>query len=118
QDLSSSSHGEKGVPADASATAIQWIGPTLFVEANDAIYVFKADGTAVGPIEALGGPKDAKPLSMRGGSFSVFDDKRVAIAEQGYTSVTIYEVDTGKRTKLVRKISNGPCKKEELDLYW
>src|SRR5262249_62415125 len=30
----------------------------------------------------------------------------------------VYEVDSGKRTKLVRKISNGPCKKDELDNYW
>jgi hypothetical protein len=117
-DISFSIHADKGVPQDASVTAIDWVAGNLFITANDAVYVFKLDGTAVGPIEPLGGGKDAKPISTRGGSFVVFDDKRVAVAEQGYSSVTVYEVDNGKRTKLARKISNGPCKKEELAGYW
>jgi len=34
------------------------------------------------------------------------------------STLTIYEIDTGKRTKLVRKIPASACKKEELDAMW
>jgi hypothetical protein len=57
-------------------------------------------------------------MSTRGGAFVVLDKKRVGIAEQGFTSLTIYEVDTGKRSKLVRKLPKSPCKAEEADAYW
>lgn len=112
--------GEKGVPSDP--TAIHWNGDALFVEAGDAtqsaVYVFRPDGTPVGPIEALGG-KPKTPLSTRNGSFMLLDKARVAISEQGLSSLTIYdETEGGKRTKLVRKLPAGPCKKEELDSYW
>jgi hypothetical protein len=112
--------GDKGVGNEPSG--LDWIGETIFVEGHDAgpsaaVWVFKADGTPVGPILELGG-KDPKPVSTYGGSFMLLDKDRVAVSEQGFTSVTIYETDSGKRTKLVRKISNGPCKKDELESYW
>lgn len=111
--------GEKGVTGDA--TAIHWNGSALFVEAGDAtsspVWVFRPDGTPVGAIEALGG-KDKTPLSTRGGSFMLLDAGRVGISEHGFTTLTIYETDTGKRTRLVRKLPAPVCKKEELDAVW
>jgi hypothetical protein len=111
--------GDKGVANDP--TAIHWNGDALFVEASDgttsAVWVFKPDGTAVGPIEALA-TMDRTVLSTRNGSFVLLDKERVAISEHGFYAFTIYEVDTGKRSKLVRRIPEGPCKEEELDALW
>ncbi|TMQ28643.1 MAG: hypothetical protein E6J90_00180 [Deltaproteobacteria bacterium] len=113
--------GDKGVTSEP--TALHWNGEALFVEASDGatspVWVFKPSGTAVGPIEALGG-KDKAPLSTRNGSFLLLDAKRVAISEQGLSTLTIYETDTGKRSKLVRKVPapGGACKKDELDARW
>ena len=81
------------------------------------MFVFKSDGTPQGPIEALGG-KDRAPLSTRNGSFVLLDRGRVAISEQGLSALTIYESDTGKRTKLVRKVPASACKKDEIDAVW
>ncbi|HEU4727762.1 MAG TPA: hypothetical protein VFT22_07740 [Kofleriaceae bacterium] len=111
--------GDRGVTNDP--ISIDWNGDALFVEASDGttspVWVFKPDGTALGPIEALGG-KDKTPLSTRNGSFVLLDHARVAISEQGFSTLTVYEIDTGKRSKLVRKIPAGPCKKDELDALW
>ena len=111
--------GDKGVTSEP--TAIHWNGDAIFVEASDGntspVYVFKPDGIPLGPIEALGG-KDKAPLSTRNGSFLLLDRSRVAISEQGLTTLTIYETDTGKRTKLVRKLPASACKKDELDAVW
>jgi hypothetical protein len=111
--------GDKGVTNEP--TAIHWNGDALFVEAGDGttspVWVFKPDGTAVGPIEALG-TKDRALLSTRNGSFVLLDKTRVAISEQGFSALTVYEIDTGKRSKLVRKIPAGPCRKDELDAIW
>jgi hypothetical protein len=112
-------HGDKGVSSEP--TALHWNGDAIFVETNDgttsAVWVFKTDGTPTGPIEALGG-KDRVALSTRNGSFVLLDRLRVGISEQGFSSLTIYEIDSGKRSKLVRKIPASPCKKEELDALW
>ena len=70
-----------------------------------------------GPIEALGA-KDKSLLSTRNGSFMLLDKNRVAVSEQGFSAMTIYEIDSGKRSKLVRKLPAGPCKKDELDATW
>jgi hypothetical protein len=111
--------GERGVASEP--LALQWNGDALFVEASDGtttpVYMFKPNGTPIGPIEALGG-KDKAALSTRNGSFLLLDRNRVAISELGMTTLTIYEIDTGKRTKLVRKIPASACKKEELDAMW
>ena len=112
--------GDKGLSNEPSG--VHWVGDTIFVEGTDAgpysaVWVFKSDGTPVGPIQGIGG-KDPKPLSTYGGSFSLLDKNRVAIAEQGFSTVTIFEADTGKRAKLVRKLGKAPCKADELDAFW
>ncbi len=112
--------GDKGVSNEPRA--VHWVGDMLFVEGFDqgpysAVWAFKADGTQVGPISAIGAKED-KPLSTHGGSFSILDKNRVALAEQGFSTVTIYEADTGKRSKLVRKLAKPPCKADELDAFW
>ncbi|MEO7730145.1 MAG: hypothetical protein ABIY55_04175 [Kofleriaceae bacterium] len=111
--------GDRAVTGDP--TAVHWNGAALFVEAKDGdaspVWVFKPDGTLVGAIEPLGG-RDKAPLSTRNGSFLLLDKTRVAISEQGMSTLTIYEADTGKRTKLVRKLPASACKKDELEAIW
>jgi hypothetical protein len=112
--------GDKGVSNEPRA--VHWVGDMLFVEGADqgpysAVWAFKSDGTQVGPIAALGA-KDDKPISTHKGSFSILDKTRVAVSEQGLSTLTIYEADTGKRTKLVRKLAKPPCKADELDAFW
>ncbi len=111
--------GDKGVTNEP--TAIHWVGDTLLVEGTEGpfagVWVYKLDGTPVGPIEPIGS-KDGKPISTFGGSFSILDDKRVALAEQGFSALTVYEVGTSRRTRQVRKIPKVPCKPDELDAYW
>ena len=112
--------GDKGVSNEPRA--VHWVGDVLFVEGVDqgpysAVWAFKSDGTQVGPITAIGG-KDDKALSTHNGSFSILDKTRVGVAEQGFSTLTIYEADTGKRSKLVRKLAKPPCKADELDAYW
>ncbi|HWU91322.1 MAG TPA: hypothetical protein VN253_28845 [Kofleriaceae bacterium] len=112
--------GEKGVTGDP--VALTWVGDSIFVEASDGgastpVWLFKAaDGAPGGAIESIGKP--AKPLSTHGGSLVVLDKNRIAISEQGFSAVTTYEVDSGKRSKLVRKLPKSPCKQEETDAYW
>ncbi len=110
--------GEKGVGNEP--TAIHWVGETIFVEGKDSgpfagVWAFKLDGTAQGPITGLGATTAANTHS---GSFSILDKTSVAVAEQGYSTVTVYEGDTGKRSKLVRKLTKPPCKPAELEAYW
>lgn len=111
--------GDRGVTGDP--TAIHWNGEALFVEASDGasspVFAFRSDGTPMGAMEALGG-RDKTPLSTRNGSFVLLDKTRVGISEQGLSTLTIYEVDTGKRSKLVRKVPVSPCKKDELEALW
>jgi hypothetical protein len=112
--------GDKGVTNDPAA--VHWVGDVLFVEGTDqgpfaAVWAFKADGTPVGGIEAIGA-KDGKPISTFGGSFSLLDKTRVAVAEQGFSTLTVYETATGQRSKLVRKLTKPPCKNDEVDAYW
>jgi hypothetical protein len=118
-EASFSIRGDKGVTSEP--TAIHWNGNAIFVEASDAtnspVWVFKPDGTPMGAIEALGG-KDRTQLSTRNGSFVLLDQARVGISEMGFSTLTIYETDTGKRTKLVRKVPASPCKKDELETLW
>ncbi len=111
--------GDQGVTGKPQR--IYWVGESILVEGagegGTNVWVFKAaDGTAVGAIEGMG--KDAKPLATDTGSFSVLDKTRVAIAEQGFSTVTTYEVDTGKRAKLVRKLAKSPCKPAETAAFW
>jgi hypothetical protein len=115
--------GERG--ATSEPTGLAWNSDAIFVETSDGttspVWVFKADSAPVGApqgaIEALGG-KDRAALSTRNGSFVLLDRTRVAISELGLSALTIYEIESGKRTKLVRKIPATACKKEELDALW
>ena len=109
--------GDKGVSGEASA--IHFVGDSIVIEGgNDGnAWVFKADGTATGVINTLGG-KDEKPVSMKKGSFSVLDGGKVGLADHGMDTFTVYEIETGKRTKAVRKPAKLACKPAEIDAYW
>ncbi|MBV8757995.1 MAG: hypothetical protein JO257_11985 [Deltaproteobacteria bacterium] len=112
--------GDKGLTNDP--IGIHYVGDTIFVEGADqgpysAVWAFKQDGTAQGPINGLGG-KDEKPVSTYHGSFSVLDKTHVGLSEKGMETLTVYEIDTGKRTKLVRKVAKVACKPDELDAFW
>lgn len=119
QESSFSIRGDKGVTSEP--TAIHWNGEAIFVEASDgtvsSVWVFTPEGAAVGPIEAINS-KDKAPLSTRNGSFLLLKEDRVAISEQGMSVLTIYEIKTGKRTKLVRKLPASACKKDEIEAVW
>lgn len=112
--------GDKGVAGDP--IRLYWVGDSIFIEASDGgtstpVWAFKAaDGTPVGPLETIG--KNAKPLSTHGGSFLILDEARVGVAEQGFSSVLTYEVASGKRAKLVRKLPRSPCKAAEIKAHW
>jgi hypothetical protein len=112
--------GDKGVSGDP--VRLFWVGDSIFVEASDGattspVWVFKAaDGNQMGPLEGIG--KGAKALSTSGGSFLVLDAGRVAISEQGLSTLTTYEVATGKRAKFVRKLPKTPCKADEAEAFW
>jgi hypothetical protein len=73
------------------------------------------DGTLVGPITEIGG---TTPISTTKGSLLLLDEKHIAIAEQGFSTVTTYELANGRRTKLVRKVNKPTCKPDEIDAYW
>ena len=112
--------GDKGVSNDP--IAVYFVNDAIFVEGADqggpfsGVWQFKADGTAGGPLVSIG--KDEKPLSTYHGSFLVLDKDHVGIAERGFTTMTTYEVSTGKRTKAVRKLGKVNCKPDELEAYW
>jgi hypothetical protein len=128
-DTSSKSHdstfsirGDKGLPGEPSA--LHFAGDAVFVEGgSDAthtnVWVFKTDGSQLGVIEELGGKKH-EPVEIHGGSFSLLDDKQVALSSQGFSTVTTYEIKDGKRAKLVRKLPkvSPPCKGDEVATYW
>jgi hypothetical protein len=112
--------GDKGVTNNPQA--VHWVGDAIFVEGADegpwaAVWAFKTDGAPIGGIEAIGS-KDGKPVSTFGGSFSLLDKNRVAVAERGFSTLTIFEIDSGKRSKLVRKVNKPACKAAEIDAYW
>lgn len=110
--------GEKGMPGEP--VAIHWAGEAIFLQGDgdaSGVWAFKQDGTPVGPLAAIGS-KDGMPLPLLGGSFSLLDKERVAIAEQGFSTMTTFEANTGKRTKLVRKLTKPPCKTPELEAFW
>jgi hypothetical protein len=110
--------GDKGVTN--TPTAVHWISDAFFIQGKEGpaehVFVFKLNGDGLGPIMSLGG-KEAK-LSIHGGSFVVLDKSRVGVVEKGFSTVTTYDVDTGKRAKLVRKVTNGPCKPAEVEAFW
>jgi len=114
--------GEKGVTNDP--VAVHFVGDHIVVEGAEqgpysAVWVFKSDGTQVGPVTNLGGGKDEKPISTYKGSVSILDKNRIGVSEHGMETLTTYQVDNGARAKLVRKLKTKPaCKAAELDAYW
>jgi hypothetical protein len=112
--------GDKGVTNEPKA--VHYVGDAILVEGADqgpysAVWVFKADGTQVGPITMLGA-KEEKPLSTYHGSFSILDKTRVAIGYHGMETLNTYDVTNGARAKLVRKPGKLACKPAELDAFW
>lgn len=112
--------GPKGM--SNAAVEVYLVGKFVFVVGADegqpsGVWVFRADGTQVGPIQALGG-KAKTPVSPYRGSFSVLDPGHVAIADRGMETLTTYEVETGRRLKSVRKLPKMACKPNELEAFW
>ena len=113
--------GDKGVSNDP--VAVHFVGDQIFVEGDDkggafrAVWQFKNDGTAVGPLIALG-TKDGKPLSIYHGSFSMLDGDHVGLADHGLDTMNSFEVSTGKRIKSVRKVGKPACKPDEIETFW
>jgi hypothetical protein len=112
--------GENGVTNTPSA--VHFVGDAILVEGKDdgphaAVWVFKTDSTQVGPITMLGA-KGNKPVSSHHGSFSILDKTRVAVAHRGMETLNVYDVTTGARAKLVRKVPKLSCKPAEVDAFW
>lgn len=112
--------GDKGVPGNP--LALYFVGPTVAVEAQDetataALWMFKTDGSPLGPVLSLGG-KEEKPLSTHKGSISVLDKARLGVAERGMETMTVVEVADGKRSKLVRNGKKPACKPAEIEAFW
>ncbi|HUS28338.1 MAG TPA: hypothetical protein VMZ53_07510 [Kofleriaceae bacterium] len=113
--------GDKGLTNDPKGMV--FVGDHVAVEGADegpysAVWVFKTDGTQLGPVTMLGG-KEEKPVSTYKGSLSVLDKNRIAVADHGMETLTTYQLDNGARGKLVRKLKAKPaCKPVELDAYW
>ncbi|HET9991336.1 MAG TPA: hypothetical protein VFQ65_22550 [Kofleriaceae bacterium] len=110
--------GDKGVTG--TPTAVHFVADSIIVEGGDdapGAWVFKADGNPTGPIMALGG-KDEKQINIKHGSFSVLDPNKVALADHGMDTFTVYEIGSGKRTKAVHKPAKLACKPAEVEAYW
>jgi hypothetical protein len=52
------------------------------------------------------------------GSFSILDKSRVALGEPGWPSLTMIDLDSGKKTKLARTLPKSPCTADETTKYW
>ena len=107
--------GDKGVTNDP--TAIHWVGDAIFVEGADrartrGLGVQGRDGTPVGPIERARRQGRASRCRRTSGSFVDPRQERASRSpSRASRRSTIYEVDTGKRAKLVRKLpTKPPCK--------
>lgn len=112
--------GDKGVTNDPKV--VHFVDDAILVEGADqgpysAVWAFKADGTHVGPITMLGA-KGNKPISTHKGGFSILDKTRVAVGYRGMESLNTYDVGTGARARLVRKVGKLKCKPAELDAFW
>jgi hypothetical protein len=113
--------GDKGVGNDPFA--IHFIGKKIYVEGADkgaysAVWSFDVEtGAPDGPLVALGAKSD-KPTSTWHGAFAILDNTRVALAERGYEAIDVFELDTGKRARLPRKVGRPTCKPEEVEAFW
>lgn len=110
--------GDKVMPG--TAKSMWFLGENLFFHGGEAgstsIWAYKTDGSASGQLMGLG--KGNEPVAMGHGSFSLLDKDRVAVSERGLSTLTIFEVGPGKRSKLVRKISNGPCRSAQVEAFF
>jgi hypothetical protein len=114
--------GDKAIPG--APTGMWFLRDALFLQGGEgnasSIWMYKADGSTTGQMMGLG--KGNPPVALAFGSFSVLegtlDKERVAVAERGFSTLTIFEVGTGKRSKLVRKINKGPCRTAEMEKYF
>ena len=110
-------HAEKALPTDL--TGIVFVGDVIAAvgasgDGGAPVFLFKVDGTAVGPVERLGG-KAKGAVSVANGSVSVFGDNAIALNEDAMTTLTTIETTTGKRAKLVRKPPKTSCKTKDLE---
>jgi hypothetical protein len=116
--LQDPAQGDKVIPG--AAKGLWFLGENLFLQGGEgnaaSMWMYKSDGSAAGQMQGLS--KGNTPVAMSFGSFSVIDKDRVAVAERGFSSLTIFEVATGKRTKLVRKISQGPCRSAQVENFF
>lgn len=110
--------GDKVMPGEAAG--VWFLGDMLFLQGGEegasSIWMYKTDGSAAGQMMGLG--KGNAPVAMGHGSFSVLDKDRVAVAERGFSTLTIFEVASGKRSKLVRKVSPGPCRSNQVESFF
>lgn len=111
--------GKGGV--EGELVAVHFVGETIFVASGTkqtptpgAVWVFKSDGTSLGAIQT---PENT-PASTVNGALLVLDGTRVAVAEQGWASVIVYEVDSGKRTRTTRALPRSPCTSEQTKAFW
>ncbi len=92
------------------------LGDTLFVEAGEAgkrrVFQFNTDGTKIGTMT------DDKDAPVLDGSFMVLDKARVAVAEPGWSALNVLDIETGKRTRIVRTLPKSPCTIDEAAAYW
>lgn len=110
--------GDKAMPG--APKAMWFLGEHLFFHGGEAgatsIWTYKTDGSASGQLMGLG--KGNEPVAMSFGSFSLLDKERVAVSERGLSTLTIFEIGPGKRSKLVRKISAGPCRSNQVEAFF
>ncbi len=98
-----------------SVTAIHYLGTHVLVQAKNAVGMYELDGTQVG---AIAGP-DNQPLSTATGGLALLDGARVAIGEHGFEEMTVVELASGSKSRLVRKPATKlRCKPAQLKAYW
>jgi hypothetical protein len=108
---------EKALPTDLAG--VVFVGDVIAAvgtagDTGAPVFLWKTDGTAVGPVERLGG-KLKGAVSVANGSTSVFGDGQIALNEDALATLTTIEVATGKRAKLVRKPPKTSCKQKDID---
>jgi hypothetical protein len=106
-----------GTPA-----GLAFVGDVAFVVGSDSkptagVWMFKTDGTAVGPVMSPN-PKEKAPLSIHAGSLSVLDKDHVGVSESGLSTLTVVEASTGKKSRMVRKLPKLACKPAELTSFF
>ena len=106
---------------DGEAVAVHFVGDTVLAVGGvkktstpGGVWAFKTDGTRLGAIQT----PEGKPASTVNGSLLLLDKGRIAIAEQGFLSVIVYEIEGGKRTRMTRTVPRSPCTPGETTAFW